>query len=141
MADTLSTLFLNPTPGQPWDLCADSSGNIAVAAPPYATAQDAASYCLTELGECYYDTTLGVPTRAQVLQQAPAGSGPVQRTGLPPLSLVEQQYAAAALTVPGVVQAVALLAYDRAGRTYSGQVQVTDATGAVAAVQLPETTT
>lgn len=138
MTDTLQTLFLNPTSGAAWDLVADSSGNIAVASPPYATAQDAASYCLTELGECYYDTTLGVPTRTGMFGQAPAGAGPTQNPNPPPLALVEAQYAAAAATVPGVVQAVALLVFSRRTRAYSGQVQVTDADGASAAVQLPE---
>jgi hypothetical protein len=44
-----------------WDLTLDINGNIAMASEPYAIAQDVASACRTFLGECYYDTSQGVP--------------------------------------------------------------------------------
>ena len=55
MADTLLLDLTN------WDLVLDVNGNIAIARPPYALAQDAASAVKTFQGECYYDTTLGIP--------------------------------------------------------------------------------
>jgi hypothetical protein len=79
-----------------WDLCIDSLGNIAMAAPPYALAQDVASAARTWLGEVLYDTTVGVPYQ-QILGQRP------------PASLVQAAMVEAAMTVPGVVQAECIL--------------------------------
>jgi hypothetical protein len=112
-----STLLLDTTN---WDLVVDASGNIAVAAAPYALAQDSASAIKTFLGECWYDTTLGINWYADILGQ--------------PLSItfVKSQLVAAALTVPGVTGAqVFITAFS--DRNLSGQVQVTDATGVVTA--------
>ena len=53
-----ATLLLTP---QTWDLTVDASNNIAVAAEPYALAQDAASAIRLFQGEDYYDTTRGIP--------------------------------------------------------------------------------
>ncbi len=44
-----------------WDMLADAKGNIAVAADPYAKAQDVASACKLFLAEAWYDTSRGVP--------------------------------------------------------------------------------
>jgi hypothetical protein len=82
-----STLLLDQTT---WDVCLDANGNIAIAAPPYAIAQDVASACRTFLGEVWYDTTEGVPYFSQVLGKFPS------------LSLVKADLIAAANTVPGV---------------------------------------
>ena len=114
MADTL---LLDRTT---WDLCLDASGNIAVASGPYALAQDAASAIRLFATELWYDTAQGVPYFASILGQPP------------PIALMKAQFEAAALTVPGVVSAVAFISKIE-GRTVTGQVQITDATGTVAA--------
>ena len=44
--------------------------NIAVADEPYALAQDAASAIRTFIGECYYDTTKGLPYFEKVFVMA-----------------------------------------------------------------------
>lgn len=109
----MKTLLLNPTT---WDLMLDANGNIAVADEPYALAQDVASAVKTFLGECWYDTTLGVPYFGQILGQRP------------PMSLVKAQLVKAAMTVPGVVSARCIItSFDN--RTISGQIQFTDSTG------------
>jgi hypothetical protein len=99
-----------------WDLCLDASGNIAVATSPYAEAQDAASAIKTFLGECYFDTTVGVPYLQQIFGKSL------------PLALLKQQLIEAALTVPGVVSAQVFIS-GISGRTVSGQVQVTLSSG------------
>ncbi|KMO33914.1 hypothetical protein VQ02_19970 [Methylobacterium variabile] len=103
-----------------WDLALDTSGSIAVASNPYAMAQDAACAIRTYQGEVYYNTADGVPYRDQILGQQV------------PLSLVRAYLEAAALTVPGVVQAQAFFTRFE-GRRLSGQVQITDRTGALSA--------
>lgn len=100
-----------------WDLCLDAAGNIAVASPPYAVAQDAASAIATFQGEVWYDTTLGVPYFAQVLSE------PV------PISLVKKYFTDAAMTVPGTLSATVYL-NAIVGRKLTGQVQIKDTSGA-----------
>lgn len=98
-----------------WDLTLDANGNIAVAAEPYALAQDVASACRTVLGEVYYDTTLGVDYFGEIF-------------GLtPPAAIFQEQFVAAALTVPDVVAATCVIeAYSAGSRTATGQVVFTD---------------
>ena len=112
----MKTLYLDSAA---WDLTLDSSGNIAAATEPYRLAQDAASAIRTFAGECWYDQTVGVPYWTQVLGK------------MPPLELIKAKFVEAALTVPGVVAAQVFIT--TAGRTVSGQVQVTDSSGAVTA--------
>lgn len=104
-----------------WDLCTDAAGNIAVATAPYAIAQDVASACKLFLGDYWYDTTLGVPYFQNVLGQ--------------PVSIVflKSQLAAAASTVPGCFNPIVFLS-SVSGRKVTGQVQFTDAAGAVQVV-------
>jgi hypothetical protein len=99
-----------------WDLVMDASRNIALAAPPYAVAQDVASAARTFFGEVYYDTTIGIPYFAQILGQTP------------PVSVFEAYEVAAALTVPGVVSATCVIESFE-NRTVSGQIQFIDDTG------------
>jgi hypothetical protein len=113
MADTL---LLDLTT---WDLVVDIYGNIAVAKSPYSQAQDAASAIKTFQGEVYFDTSLGVPY-SQIIGT------------LPPLALMKQQFADAALTVPGVETAVVYLS-SLADRQISGQVQITNTVGTMSA--------
>ena len=103
-----------------WDIVADLAGNIAVAEPPYAQAQDAASAMRTFQGEVFYDTSYGVPYWTRIIGQAP------------PLALVKAYWTAIAKTVPGVVSATAFIA-SFVNRTLTGQVQITNTAGEVSA--------
>lgn len=89
----MNTLLLDLTN---WDLCIDASGNIAMAAAPYAIAQDVASAQRTFLGEVYYNKLIGVPYFQNVLGMD--GLRPP-----PPISLFSEYMVTAALTVPEVV--------------------------------------
>lgn len=111
---------------QDWDLCVDTSGNIAVATEPYSIAQDVAFACKTFKGECWYNTDLGVPYLQQVLGQ------------LPSLSVVKALLVAAAETVPGCNNPIVYLTSFQ-NRQLVGQIQFTDSTGApqVASISLP----
>lgn len=100
-----------------WDLVLDSAGNIAVAEPPYALAQDVASAVRLFLGELWYDTTKGVPYFEDILGH------------LPPASMLTAYIEKAALTVPGVVSAQCIISSFE-GREVSGQIQFIDETGA-----------
>ena len=109
----MNTLLLDQTT---WDLCLDASGNIAMASNPYAVAQDVATAVRTFSGECYYDTTLGVPYFQDILGQNP------------PLELFRGDIEAAALTVPDVASANCIISgYTQ--RQLVGQIQVTDTDG------------
>lgn len=106
----MDTLLLDT---QIWDLCLDSSGNIARATDPYSVAQDVASACRCFTGECWYDTARGIPYFQQVLGK------------FPPLPLVKNLIAKAAATVPGCHDPVVFfISFDR--RALVGQVQFTD---------------
>ena len=99
-----------------WDLTVDAAGNIAVASEPYSQAQDAASACKVFLGECYYNTTIGIPYFQDVLGH------------LPPAQLFKSLMVAEALTVPGVVSAACFLTSFNE-RELKGQIQVTNNAG------------
>lgn len=88
------TWLLNPDTG---DTCLDSSGNIATISGAAAVAQDVATQLSTFLGECWYDSTQGVPYWQQILGK------------LPPASLVASLLEAQALLVPDVVSATATI--------------------------------
>lgn len=107
-----NTLLLDT---QTWDLTLDADGNIAVASPPYSTAQDAASAIMTWLGEVYWNTTIGVPWAQQILGQRPS------------LALLKAQLVAAAETVPDVASAIVFIGAF-SNRNITGQVQVTSKT-------------
>lgn len=99
------------------DLCLDASGNIAIAAAPYAIAQDVATQLSTFLGECWYDATQGVPYWQQILGQRP------------PASLLVSLLQAQALKVPDVVSATAILGTVGIQRGVTGQMTITDIDG------------
>jgi hypothetical protein len=90
--------------------------DIAVAAEPYALAQDAASAIKLFKTEDYYDTTRGIPYFEQILGH------------WPPVSVMKAYFNAAAKTVPGVVAAQSFIDSIQ-DRRPSGQVQVTDTAG------------
>jgi len=113
-----STLLLNSN----WDLTLDANGNIAVVAEPYALAQDAASAIKTFLGECYLDTTIGVPYLQQIFGKAL------------PLSLLKQLLTDAALTASPEIASARVFITSLTDRQLTGQVQiVSGATGQVSA--------
>ena len=93
-----------------WDICLDATGNIAVASEPYSQEQDVASECRVFEGECYYDTTRGIPYLTSILGR------PV------PVQILKERLAAAARRVPGVAAATVYLT-DITARSISGQVQ------------------
>lgn len=99
-----------------WDLALTANGNIAAATEPYSQVQDAASACRLLEGEAFYDTTIGVPYFQQILGQ------------FQPLQVLREKLGIEAATVPGVSSANAVLE-DLAGRSLSGQVQITTASG------------
>jgi len=102
----MNTLLLDP---KSWDLTLDASRNIAVTAPVYSLAQDAGSAIRLFLGECWYDTTRGLPYWADTLGH------------WPPLSLIRAHIERASLTVPGVTEAKCeILSY--ANRTVGARV-------------------
>lgn len=99
-----------------WDLVLDSNGNIALARPPYAVAQDVASAIRTFLGELWYDTTQGVPYWQELLGQNPTNSQ------------IISSFNQAALNVPGVATANTVIT-SIPGRQVNGQVQFTTTDG------------
>lgn len=107
-----ATLLLNR---DTWDLAIDAAGNIAVASEPYSQQQDVASECRVFDGECYYDTTRGVPYFTSILGRQQ------------PSQVLKERLAAAAKLVPGVTQAtVFLTSIDK--RQVRGQVQFNNGT-------------
>lgn len=99
-----------------WDLVLDASGNIALAGEPYAIAQDVSSAVRTFVGECWYDTTLGLPYFQKVLGQ------------MPPPAYLRQKIIDAAMTVPNVVSVeVVFVSFEQRGLT--GQIKIIDTTG------------
>jgi hypothetical protein len=106
-----STLLLDQTT---WDLCLDAYGNIAVAAEPYAIAQDVASAVRTFRGEAWYDTSVGVPYWQDILGKRP------------PLPLIKKDIVTEARRVQGV-QAAQCFITSMKDRVVTGQVQVSTA--------------
>lgn len=106
-----ATLLLDRTS---WDLCLNSSGDIAVASEPYSQEQDVASECRVFAGEVYYDTTQGIPYPGILGQPVP-------------VQVLKESLIAAAQRVPGVSNAVAYLT-DVQARAISGQIQFTGGT-------------
>ncbi len=118
MATPMNTLLLDTVA---WDLVLDASGNIAMAQPPYAVAQDVASAIRTFQGELWYDTTQGVPYFQQLLQPGVT------------TAQIANAMDQAALTVPGVVSANTAIT-EISGREVSGQVQFTTSDNVVTTI-------
>jgi hypothetical protein len=116
MSAPFSTIYLDVAA---WDLTLDASGNIALAAPPYAITQDVASACRTFLGEVYYDDSIGVPFLGPAPPTNEAGAF---LGGVPPLNILQGALAAAALTVPYVASAACVIS-SFLNRVAQGQVQ------------------
>jgi len=120
MSAPFSTLYLDP---RAWDLTLDAGGNIAMAMPPYALAQDAASACRTFLGEVYYDATQGVPYLQEILGKTPA------------LNVLQAAIVSAAVSVPFIKSAICIISGFK-NRQVLGQVLLTDEDGDELAVGL-----
>ena len=106
-----------------WDLVVDAKGNIAVAADPYAKAQDVASACKLFAAELWFDVSKGVPYFDRVLGRAP------------PRGVMQALLEDAAMTVPGVITARCTI--DRvANRTVTATVRFTDVAGRTNSVVL-----
>lgn len=99
------------------DVCLDASGNIAIAGAPYSIAQDVAAQLSTFLGECWYDTTQGVPYWQEIFGKRP------------PASLIVSLLEAQALLVPDVETATATIGGIDAERGVIGQMIITDTDG------------
>lgn len=115
----LNTLLLDQVA---WDLVLDINGNIAMASPPYALAQDVASACSLFKGELLYAVGKGVPYFEEILGKNI------------PANLIAGHLEIAALSVPGVVSAQAALILDSA-RAVTGTLQFIDELGALNDVQ------
>ncbi len=111
-----TTFYLDP---DTWDLAVDATGSIALASGAYRLAQDAASAIKTFQGEVWYDTTRGVPYLTKILGYAPS------------TALLKSLFEAAAMTVPGMTAAKVYIT-SLGDRTVTGQVHVTDSSGASA---------
>lgn len=118
MAITHNTLALDQTA---WDLVLDAAGNIALASAPYAIAQDVASAVRTFAGECWYDTTKGVPYWGGILDERPSPQ------------FVKQALTNAAKSVADVAEAQTVLT-SYSERVLTGQVQVIDTDGVASGV-------
>jgi hypothetical protein len=130
----MKTILLDVTT---WDYTVDASGNWAVADEPYALAQDVSSACRLILGELWYDTTQGIV----YLNLNGGAGGPNNDSNVlgetPPLAVVQSYLVQAALTVPGVVSAVAVIeSFNAATRQVIGQVQFVDTNGNTGTVTL-----
>ena len=119
------TLLLDQTA---WDLVLDASGNIALADEPYAIAQDVATAIRTFLGECLYDTSLGMPHWQSILGK------------LPPPAYIKAQLEKVATAVTGVVSATATIT-GFADRAIQGQINITDSRGLTYTLSMAAATT
>lgn len=106
-----NTLLLDRTA---WDLVLDSYGNIAMARPEYAIAQDVASALKLFRDELWYDRAKGIPYWEDVLGK------------MPPAPVVLRHLEKAAHTVPGVHKEQARISSFQ-GREVRGEVRIIDA--------------
>ena len=85
----MKTLFLHP---EKWDLCLDSSGNLAIATDEYQQAQDIASSCRVFLKDDYYNQQDGIPYLEEIMGKSAY-----------PISLYQRNLFDRAMLVDGVV--------------------------------------
>jgi hypothetical protein len=129
LAGTLTTKTVTTQPGMAtllldtarWDIVTDAAGNLAVATPPYAMAQDAASAIRLFQGEAWYDTSQGVPYFQQILGKQP------------PLAVLKNAFATAATSVPNVVSAQTFISSIN-NRGVVGQTHLTTTAGTTVVV-------
>lgn len=97
-----------------WDISLDDSGNIGITANPYAVAQDVACACSTFLGECWYDTTLGIPYYERILGRWPG------------TQLINTKMQSEALKLSYVQSAFCTVTVNKESRSASGVMTITD---------------
>ncbi|EDW2469849.1 hypothetical protein YK10_004879 [Salmonella enterica subsp. enterica] len=91
----------------------DDTGNLAITDNPHAVAQDVACACSTFLGECWYDSTSGIPYWSRILGHWPG------------TQLVNSTLQQEALKLPTVSAAICQVSVDKA-RTVTGVLRITD---------------
>ncbi|AXE03424.1 hypothetical protein POJ91_001047 [Salmonella enterica] len=96
-----------------WDILLDDTGNLAITDNPHAVAQDVACACSTFLGECWYDSTSGIPYWSRILGHWPG------------TQLVNATLQQEALKLPTVSAAICQVSVDKA-RTVTGVLRITD---------------
>lgn len=96
-----------------WDLVLDQNRNLAVCSAPYAVLQDVACAIRTFSGECWYDTSLGIPYFGLILGKGQSAS------------VFKAQAEAAALTVDGVSAATCVITKIGSDRRLSGVIEIT----------------
>lgn len=106
------TYALDPTT---WDLIVDATGNFLFAYDPAQIAQDVASAIRTFAGECWYDTSQGMPYFDSIFGKTPAAA------------FLKAQIKKAALTVP-TVTAVNVTSLALVNRKLTGNVLVSTST-------------
>lgn len=104
------------------DLAIDVNGNLQVSTDGFALALAAACAIRTFQGEVYYDSTQGLPYFQSILGKNP------------PLEFVRARLAEAALNADPDIVASQVYFSSLTNRDLSGQVQVTNATGKIAAL-------
>ena len=107
-----------------WDITIDADGNLATLSGGYATAQDVASACQVFLGECYYDTSLGIPYDTAIIGR--------QFTS----QYMAQKLKTEALKITSVTQSTANVLYNKSLRRAVATVRVTDTDGSTVEVTL-----
>lgn len=107
-----------------WDLTLDGDGNLAIATESEAVAQDVASACMVFSGECWFDNTLGIPWKEEVLGKRPTPG------------YIAQKMQTEAKKLPIVDQALASVFFDKTARRSYGTIRVTDITGTSTQVTL-----
>ena len=100
-----------------WDLSLDGNGNMAIADPGLSVAQDVASACLVFAGECYYDNTLGIPWKEEVLGRRPTPW------------YIATKMEGEAKKLPIVNQAIANVFFDKNTRQARGVIRIIDTNG------------
>jgi hypothetical protein len=116
----MNTLLLS-TPAQDgvgWDLVIQN-GTLAIAGGGIALAQDVACACRTFRGECWLDTTRGVPYYNQILGQRIS------------LQFIKQALITEGLTVPNVASIRCFLTGPGPNRAVGGQLQITSQDGLI----------
>ncbi|MCP1229952.1 hypothetical protein [Acetobacter indonesiensis] len=107
-----------------WDLAVDAAGNIAVASAPYAVAQNVACAVRVFLGECWYNTALGLPYLTNILGRAQS------------VALFRADVEQTAQSVDGVARATCVLTAISPQRRLSGVIELTLEDGSQTVVSL-----
>lgn len=97
-----------------WDIQLDDLGNIAITKNPYAVAQDVACACKTELGECFYNKSIGLPYFEKIFKR---------QVGI---RFVQSKLQAEANKLSYVSQTQCTLAVDTIKRLTTGMISIID---------------